>query len=555
MKAEKVEATTPWKRFMSDRDESAAIALQITPRGGAREVGRSCCHVETAEHDYLVDCGLKQSHVTEYPDFGGIDPGQIDAVFLTHAHVDHIGALPIVESRGLLAEDAPIITTRPTSAIAHILLHDSLKIHKLEADERNQPYQFTTDDVTAVLNRFEGLSYDRGVIHDLEYEFGDAGHLLGSAWLAIEHMGRQVLFSGDLGGRSAHLKAIDDPPKTDLLFLESTYGDTLTHRSFDDARTELYEIVLDAVREEVPVLIPTFGVGRAQEILQLFREREANLPPEVADKLELVYDGLIQDSMQVYDVFTTEGYVNETLLNYRINSGDAEPFLPDRARTPETQDEREALLDGERAPVIVAPSGMLEGGWSPYYLWQLAERYEEARIVFIGYQAANTVGRELLEAPGDLAGVTISALMWGERADDPAAEGYDFHEKAIDVPTGWLQQVDGMSGHAAANTLLQFARTSGADRINLVHGNVSAGQALSEYLTSNVDATVELAEIGTAITLEPRDAGALSADSVSGAEEELTLAELQQRHQQLQRELAALGKQLDRYDQQPESDE
>jgi metallo-beta-lactamase family protein len=124
-------------------------------------VGRSCYHVQTSDYEYLVDCGLKQSHITEYPDFRGVDRGQIDAVFLTHAHVDHIGALPIIESRGLLTEDAPIITTRPTSAIAHILLHDSLKIHKLEADERNQPYQFTTDDVTAVLNRFEGLAIPR----------------------------------------------------------------------------------------------------------------------------------------------------------------------------------------------------------------------------------------------------------------------------------------------------------------------------------------------------------------------------------------------------------
>ena len=476
-------------------------------------------------------------------------------VFLTHAHVDHIGALPIIKSRGLLAEDAQIITTRPTSAIAHILLHDSLKIHKLEADERNQPYQFTTDDVTTVLNRFEGLGYDCGVIHDLEYEFGDAGHLLGSAWLAIEHAGRRVLFSGDLGGWSAHLRTIDDPPEADLLLLESTYGDTLTHRSFSDARTELYEIVLDAVRDEVPVLIPTFGVGRAQEILQLFREREANLPPEVAEHLDLVYDGLIQDSMDVYNVFATEEYINDTLLNYRINSGDAEPFLPERAWTPETQDEREALLDGERAPVIVAPSGMLEGGWSPYYLWQLAERYEHARVVFIGYQAANTVGRELLETAGDLARVTVSALMWGERADNPAAEGYDFHEKTIEIPTGWFRQVDGMSGHAAANTLLEFARTSGADRIDLVHGNVSAGKALREHLTSNTDAAVELAETGASITLDTAATGALSAESVSAAGEDLTLVELQERQQELQRELAVLGEQLDRYTQRGESGE
>lgn len=101
------------------------------------------------------------------------------------------------------------------------------------------------------------------------------------------------------------------------------------------------------------------------------------------------------------------------------------------------------LLDGERAPVIVTPSGMLEGGWSPYYLWRLAEQYKEARVVFIGYQVASTVGRELLEAPDDVASIMVSALMWGEQADDPTAEGYDFHEKTIDVLTGWLRQVDG----------------------------------------------------------------------------------------------------------------
>jgi metallo-beta-lactamase family protein len=190
---------------------------------------------------------------------------------------------------------------------------------------------------------------------------------------------------------------------------------------------------------------------------------------------------------------------------------------------------------------------MLEGGWSPYYLWQLAERYEHARVVFIGYQATNTVGRELLETTGDLARVTVSALMWGERADDPAAEGYDFHEKTIEVPTGWFRQVDGMSGHAAANTLLQFARTSGADHIGLVHGSMSAGQALREHLTSNTDATVELAEVGTTIALKADDSGLPSSERIGDTEANVTLAELQQRQQQLQAELDALGDQIERY--------
>ena len=95
--------------------------FEITPRGGVEEVGRSCSHVQAGDRDYLVDCGLKQSYTTEFPTFRGIEPGQIDAVFITHAHIDHIGGLPVAEQRGLIADEASIIMTRPTNALASIL--------------------------------------------------------------------------------------------------------------------------------------------------------------------------------------------------------------------------------------------------------------------------------------------------------------------------------------------------------------------------------------------------------------------------------------------------
>lgn len=320
--------------------------MELIARGGAREVGRSCAHLTVENRDYLIDCGLKQSHPTSYPDFTGLAPGQIDAVFLTHAHIDHTGALPLCEARGLLADDAPIIATRSTGALAHILLWDSFKIHTMEMAERNQPQRYTEDDVQRTLERFDGVPYGSDAHYNIEYQFSDAGHLLGSAWHALTHNGQRVLFSGDPGERSAHLSAIKTPPDADTLVLESTYGDTHTHRSFGDARTELVETALDAAQDDIPVLIPTFAIGRAQEILQLFREREPTLPDDVA----IVYDGMIEDSMNVYNVFASEPYVNESLINYHINSGDTEPFLPARASTPDTMADRETLLDGETAP-------------------------------------------------------------------------------------------------------------------------------------------------------------------------------------------------------------
>lgn len=467
--------------------------FEITPRGGVEEVGRSCYHVQAGDRDYLVDCGLKQSHTAEFPNFRGLEPGQIDAVFITHAHIDHIGGLPVAEQRGLFADDASIIMTRPTNALATILLHDSLQIHKQEAEELGRPQDFTSDAVERVLDRVTSVGYDRDHHLNVTYEFGDAAHLLGSAWLALEFDELRVVFSGDLGGRSAHLGDIDEPPEADELLLESTYGDTMQHRSFSDARTEVYEQAKRAQAAGIPVLIPTFAVGRAQEILQLFREREDDLRGAVDGEPSIVYDGMITDSMPVYEVFCQDEFMGDSIINYRINSNDAEPFTPECAWTPETMDERERLLDGDNAPIIVAPSGMLTGGWSPYYLRDLARHYDEARVLFIGYQVEGTPGRAIQDAPGDYADVQITALPAPEDYD-PETDDFGFQEQEIRVPTAWVREIGGMSGHAAANDLLEFAREADPLGISLVHGPPGAAAHLREHLADNTDA--ERVQIG-----------------------------------------------------------
>jgi predicted metal-dependent RNase len=510
--------------------------MNITPRGGAQEVGRSCYQVDAGDRTYLVDCGIKQSMKAEYPDFQGLDSGAIDAVFVTHAHIDHIGALPVAERRGLLADDAPIITTRPTDALATILLSDSLKIHKLECAEFDRQQQFTDQDVRAVLDRIEGRGYGRGECYNVEYVFGNAGHLLGSAWLALEHNSRRIVFSGDLGGRSAHLPAIEEPPTADTLLLESTYGNILDHRAFTDARIELFDLVTDALAAERPVLIPTFGVGRSQEVLQLFREREDELVEAADGDPRIVYDGMIRSSTPIYNVFATDEYVQDSLINYRINSQDTEPFLPDCAWTPETMPKRWGLLDGDRAPIIVSPSGMLTGGWSPFYLWEFTRHYEDAHVAFIGYQAHGTPGRELLEASGDKARVEITALMHGDQSDDPDASGFAFHRKEITVPTHWVQKIDGLSGHAAGNGLLQFARETDPTEIHLVHGERGAEKFLCDYLGGNTDAEdVALSSQGEEI--EVGRSGAIPSD----------IDQLQKRCDRLRQELDELEEDLNAF--------
>ena len=508
--------------------------FEIIPRGGVEEVGRSCYHVRAGDRNYLVDCGLKQSDTVEFPAFDGLTPGQIDAVFITHTHIDHIGGLPVAEQRNIFADDASIFMTRPTNALASILLHDSLQIHKQEAEEFNRPQEFTIDDVEQVLDRVTSVGYDRGHHLNVSYEFGDAAHLLGSAWLALEFDDRRVVFSGDLGGRSAHLGDIDEPPEANELLLESTYGDTMQHRSFSDARTELYQQAKQAHANGVPVLIPTFAVGRAQEILQLFREREDDLRGVVDGEPSVVYDGMITESMPIYEVFCQDEFMGDSIINYRINSNDSEPFTPDCAWTPKTMEEREQLLDGDTAPIIVAPSGMLTGGWSPYYLRDLTRHYDDVQVLFIGYQAEGTPGRQILDAPGDHAEVQITALPAAEDYD-PETDDFDFQQQEIRVPTEWVRVIHGMSGHAAANDLLGFARETTPQGISLVHGPLSAAANLRDHLADNTDATtVQIARRQE--TIDVGQSGEITSD----------VEHLLERQEQLEDELAALRSEIEK---------
>lgn len=497
--------------------------MTVVPRGGAREVGRSCYHVMTADLDIIVDCGLKQGEGGQFPDLRDINQGQIDAVFLTHAHIDHSGGLPVLEHRGLLADDAPIITTRPTTALAHTLLHDSIKIHIEETERQGREQKFTRDDVHDVLERFtpkrhgeHKLSRDLRQLNsaeDIEYELGDAGHLLGSVWVYFEHKNRRLVISGDLGGRSAHLPEIETPPRADTLLMESTYGDRQQHRSLKSARNNLYQETLEAVKNDIPVLIPTFAVGRAQEVMQIFRERFPHESEEVQEQLEVVYDGMARDATAAYHAFSIGEFVNETINNWRMNSQDQEPFLPDSAWYPEDTSERVPILDGENAPIIVAPSGMLTGGTSPVYLAALVEHYDEARIFFTGYQAENTPGRKIQQAAGDSVELTLPVTPLPnsdiERTGDESI--------VVTVPTSWVQTISGFSGHCARQTLNEFVKDVDPKHVGLVHGPPAAQKECKNYFEGSLDA-VTRAAINTPIPVHGSSSGEIAAvEKDSGA--------------------------------------
>ena len=517
------EGETPWLPDDADSDfdplDHADVTLDketpmaVTPRGGAREVGRSCYQVDTEWGTYLVDCGLNQGAGGQFPDFRGLDPGDVDAVFLTHAHIDHCGGLPVLENRGLLADDAPIICTPPTAQVAQTLLEDSLKIHRRESNRPGTQQEFGEADVTAVYERFEPLDYttepvrveDYAPVPDHEpitFETGNAGHLLGSAWVALQTTGYRTVFSGDLGGRSTHLPDIDPAPEADLLVLESTYGGLHSHTSMSDARTELYRAVERALKNREPVLIPTFAVGRAQTLSLLFTERLKQLPDHIESEVQLVLDGMAQEATDRYHVHVTDDtYVDESIVNRVTESGWTQPFLPEGTIRPESDADRERILDdfdpvhGENIPLILAPSGMLTGGHSSRYLAEFAARYDDANVFLTGYQANRTAGRTLYNAlDGGADRVTVEmdtgpfGTDWPESDAVAWARGDETGDRVVraTIPTDWLATADGLSGHAARHGLRQFARDVGPKTIALVHGPEYAQQDLAPHLAKNV---------------------------------------------------------------------
>jgi len=494
-----------------DVTPSPETPLVVTPRGGDREVGRSCYQVDTQHGRYLIDCGLNQGTGDKFPDLRGLQPQSIDAVFLTHAHVDHCGGLPVLENRNLLADDAPIVATPPTASIASLMLEDSLKIHRRETDGSQAIQQFTSRDVAEVCDRFHIVDYGGGRIEgvapvsDVEpaiFQFGNTAHLLGSAWVMIQTGGYRVCFSGDLGGRATHLPDMSPPPESDLLILESTYGDTHSHPSLSGARTDLWNNIERAIQTREPVLIPTFAIGRAQTILLLIAERIHTLSAELRDRVEIVLDGMAVEATEIYHEFVDdETYIAESLVNRVTESGQTEPFFSETLTTPESDHDRQEILSravrDDTVPVIISPSGMLTGGNSPRYLAEFAARFGNASVFLTGYQAANTTGRTLQsqhQADQETVSATVDATPfgtdWPESSDvrwiqPEDGEGSTLKTR-ISFPANWVTLVEGLSGHAAQSGLLSFARTVSPETIALIHGPDYAQERLGPHLAENV---------------------------------------------------------------------
>ncbi len=360
--------------------------IRLTYLGGARQVGRSCLFLQTPESRILMDCGIDPSS-DDYPylDAPEFKIDELDAVILTHSHLDHCGLVPYLIRFGY---KGPIYCTPPARDIAALLQLDLVKIMRNEGLEP----LYSTDDIKAAVLQTITIDYEEvtDVTPDVRLTFYNAGHILGSA-MAHLHIGNglhNMLYSGDMKYGKTHLL---DPahtkfPRLETLMIESTYGgrdNVLPPEKEIDAY--FIGIIKDTLARKGKVLIPTLGSGRSQEVLiileKLFRNKEI---PDIP----VYIDGMVWDITAIHTAYPE--YLNATIRK-QIFHKDNNPFLHPNFKRVGSSKERKQLIEDEGSAIIIATSGMLVGGPSVEYFKNLAGN-ERNSLVFSCYQASGSLG-------------------------------------------------------------------------------------------------------------------------------------------------------------------
>jgi metallo-beta-lactamase family protein len=350
--------------------------MNLTFLGAAGEVTGSCYLVETGGIKFLIDCGMFQGrNASGRNGQFRFDPRQIAFVLLSHAHIDHSGLLPRLVARGFTG---PVYATRATCDLLAVMLPDSGHLQEREAEREGSRPLYTEADARACLDRLEPVEYDAEMSphSSVRCVFRDAGHILGSAILDARIGGTRLVFSGDLGQPGRPI--VNDPfrvESADVLLVESTYGDR-DHKSLVQTLDELAYALTDTLASRKGnVVIPSFAVGRTQDILYFIAQlqREGRVPP-----------------MQVYVDSPL------ALAATRITLKHAELPPLENAHFTESLEESMRINSVRSGAVIISASGMCEGGRIKHHL-----RYNIARpecaVVFVGFQAAGTLGRRIVD--------------------------------------------------------------------------------------------------------------------------------------------------------------
>ncbi|MEM4510441.1 MAG: beta-CASP ribonuclease aCPSF1 [Pyrobaculum sp.] len=457
--------------------------ITVTFLGGAMEVGRSSILVSTTESNVLLDCGLKPGQYDEdFPALDLIDIDKLDAVVLTHAHMDHVGCLPLLYKYGY---KGPVYMTDPTKYQTYILLTDYVELKEREG---LQPI-FSKADVEAVVYHTITLDYEEvtDIAPDIKLTFYDAGHEIGSA-MAHLHIGNgryNILYTGDFKYGKTRLlnRAVSKFKRVEMLIMESTYGgrDDLQPPRVE-AENALAKYVSETVSQRGKVLIPAFSTGRGQEILYVLNKMiEGGSIPRVP----IFVDGMIVETLNVYLMYPH--YLNPEVAEEVY--GGVNPFttsgsvvIIDRAKRLEDRINQIAkITQSEEPAVIIAPHGMVNGGPILDYFVQLAHD-ERNKIIFVSYQAEGTLGRRILNGERDF---TVRSLVG---------------EVKVEMKMGAVA-IQGFSGHSDRRELMKYVEhiEPKPKKIVLVHGEPSKTISLATSIELKYKITTIIPKVGERI--------------------------------------------------------
>lgn len=477
--------------------------MKLSFLGAAHEVTGSCHFIEACGKKILVDCGMQQGQDDDTQELPVV-PADIDYLFLTHAHIDHSGKLPLLSKMGF---NGKIFTTVATGELCSIMLQDSAHIQEFEAEWKNRKRQragedlyeplYTIEDAQRIMKRFVTFEYNQiiSVCDGIKIRFIDVGHLLGSAsievWIEEEDTNKKLVFSGDIGNLNQPL--IRDPQyitEADYVVMESTYGDR-NHGPAPDYVQELADIIKETFDRGGNVVIPSFAVGRTQELLYFLRNIVNNNRIPGYSEIPVYVDSPL--AVEATNVFNknVKGYFDEeamSLINQGIN-----PITFPGLKISVTSDESKAINFDSRSKVIISASGMCDAGRIRHHLKHNLWR-AESTIVFVGFQAIGTLGRSLLEG-------TKTVKLFGE---------------SITVNAN-IVRLHGISGHADQAGLLRWlgAFEQKPKRVFVVHGEASVCDSFAallqdqgyDALAPNLQASFDLATntcLETGVLPEPK---------------------------------------------------
>ena len=475
--------------------------MKITFLGAAKTVTGSNFLVEAAGKKFLVDCGMYQGKTAEEMENSDpflYDVSEIDFVILTHAHIDHSGRIPKLYNEGYRNK---VYATKATCDLCSIMLPDSGHIQEVEIEWKNRkrmregkenlPPLYTAEEAYKCLEIFEPVNYDDIVEIDdnISIRFNDAGHMLGSAiievWATEDGETKKAVFTGDLGNND--LPLLDAPTmisSADYLVMESTYGNRLHVRNDDKAEMFL-DIVSETLDKGGRVIIPSFAVGRTQEILYEIDKlkEEYGQDPEFFTKYKKVMNVPVYvDSplaISATEVFKKNTDLFEEEIKRKIISGDHPLEFPGLKFTQTAEESKELNMSTEPS-IIISASGMCEVGRIKHHLkhnlWD-----PNSTILFVGYQAPGTLGRSIVEG-------AEKVKIFGEEIAVAARVEY----------------IEGFSGHADQTWLLNFVNsfTNPPKHIFLVHGEPEGQEELKYKIESECKLPVTIPDFGETYLLE-----------------------------------------------------